>query len=375
MPWKAVSLMSLRKEFVSMFESGAINFSDLCRRFSISRKTGYKWIHRYQSEGEAGLTDRSRRPHRIIRRVDPVIEKQVVSIRKTRRWGARKIQRRLQNLAVDAVPACSTITAILHRHGLISSEVPAGRQDWQRFEHPAPNSLWQMDFKAPVHTLDGVGHPLTVLDDHSRFNLCLYALPDQGGNGVKHRLTQTFIQYGLPNAMVMDNGSPWGFSTEHPYTALSVWLIRLDIRVIHSRAYHPQTLGKDERFHRSLDYELLSRWQWRDLQHLQQSMHQWRDQYNLERPHDALDLEVPVSRYQPSTRRLPDKLPPIEYPSATHVRKVQDGGFVHFKGRVFRISRAFHGYPVGLIPTKTDGVFHLMFCNHKVTTIDLKSNP
>ncbi len=375
MPWKAVSLMSLRKEFVSMVESSAINFSDLCQRFGISRKTGYKWVHRYQSDGEAGLADRSRRPHRIIRRVDPVMEEKVISIRKTRHWGARKIRRRLQNLAVGAVPACSTITAILHRHGLISSEDPTGRQDWQRFEHPAPNCLWQMDFKAPVHTLDGVGHPLTVLDDHSRFNLCLHALPDQGGSGVKHRLTKTFIQYGLPDAMVMDNGSPWGHCTEHPYTALSVWLIRLNIRVIHSRAYHPQTIGKDERFHRSLEYELLSRRQWRDLEHLQQSLHRWRDQYNLERPHDALDLEVPLSRYQPSTRRLPDILPPIEYPSATHVRKVQDGGFVHFKGRVFRISRAFHGYPVGLIPTKADGVFHLMFSNHRVTTIDLKSDP
>lgn len=371
MPWRAVSLMSLRKEFIYMAENNAINFTDLCRRFEISRKTGYKWIQRYRSEGEAGLADRSRRPHRITRRVDPIIEEQIVSIRKACRWGARKIRQRLKNLAVGPVPACSTITAILHRHGLIGPEDCPGRQDWQRFEHPNPNSLWQMDFKAPVKTLAGVGHPLTVLDDHSRFNLCLHALPDQGGNGVKHRLTQTFIQYGLPDAMVMDNGSPWGFTTEHPYTTFSVWLIRLDIRVIHSRAYHPQTLGKDERFHRSLQYELLSRRQWRDLEHLQQSLLRWRDQYNLERPHDSLDLEVPISRYQPSTRRFPDALPPIQYPSAAYIRKVQDGGFVHFKGRLFRISRAFHGYPVGLIPTTTDGVYNLMFCNHKITTIDL----
>ena len=371
MPWRAVSIMSLRKEFVSMAESGAIPFTALCRRFSISRKTGYKWIHRYQSEGEDGLADRSRRPHRIVRRVDPVMEEQIVSIRKAYRWGARKVQRRLQDMAVGAVPACSTITAIFHRHGLIGPNDPAGRQDWQRFEHPVPNSLWQMDFKAPVHTLAGVGHPLTVLDDHSRFNLCLYALPDQGGSGVKHRLTQTFIQYGLPEAMLMDNGSPWGMSIEHPYTTLSVWLIRLNIRVMHSRAYHPQTLGKNERFHGSLQYELLSNRQWRDLEHLQHSLHRWRNQYNLQRPHDALGLEVPISRYQPSKRRFPDPLPPIEYPTAAYVRKVQDGGFVHFKGRVFRISKAFHRYPVGLVPTTTDGAFHVMFCNHKVATIDL----
>jgi transposase InsO family protein len=366
--------MSLRKEFVSMAESSTITFTELCQRFSISRKTGYKWIHRHRRHGEAGLADRSRRPHRIIRRVDPVMEEQIVSIRKARRWGARKIQRRLKNLALGPVPACSTITAILHRHGLITEEDPAGRQDWQRFEHPAPNSLWQMDFKAPVHTLCGTAHPLTVLDDHSRFNLCLYALPDQRGSGVKEKLSDTFSQYGLPNAMVMDNGSPWGLCSEHPYTALSVWLIRLNIRVIHSRAYHPQTIGKNERFHRSLQYELLNNRQWRDFEHLQHGLQRWRDQYNLERPHDALSLEVPLSRYQPSTRRFPERLPPIEYPDAAYVRKVQDGGLVHFKGGVFRISRAFHGYPVGLIPTTTDGVFHLMFCNHTITTIDLNNS-
>ena len=374
MPWRAVSIMSLRKEFVSMAESGAINFTELCRRFGISRKTGYKWLHRYESEGEDGLADQSRRPKRIIRRVDPVVEQQIASIRKSRRWGARKIQRRLQNLAVGAVPACSTITAILHRHGLIGAEDRAGRQDWQRFEHPSPNSLWQMDFKAPVQTLAGVAHPLTVLDDHSRFNLCLYALPDQGGSGVKNKLTKVFIQYGLPDAMVMDNGAPWGFTREHPYTALSVWLIRLHIRVIHSRAYHPQTIGKNERFHGTLQHELLSNRQWRDLEHLQQSLYRWRDQYNLERPHDALGLEVPAARYKPSMRRFHDKLPPIEYPAAAYVRKVQDGGLVHFKGRVFQISRAFRGYPVGLFPTTIDGVFHLMFCNHKITTVDLNVN-
>jgi len=373
MPWKTVSLMSLRKEFVTFAEAGVTSISELCRRFDISRKTGYKWLNRYRQEGAAGLRDRSRRPHRIVRRVSAAMEDEIVEVRK-RHWGARKIRKRLQVLGRGAVPAASTITAVLHRHGLIAPESPGGRKDWQRFERSAPNDLWQTDFKAPVQSLGGQVQPLTVLDDHSRYSLCVRALESQQTAPVQDAFTETFSLYGLPNAMLMDNGSPWGGAERRPFTAFSVWLIRLNIRVIHSRPNHPQTLGKDERFHRTLGEELISQYQWRDATHLQAAFDKWREQYNFERPHDSLDLEVPASRYQPSLRTFPAHLPPIEYPDAFHVRKVQDDGSIFFRGRVFKVSKAFHRYPVGLRPTRIDGTFEVMFCQQRIATIDLTTD-
>jgi transposase InsO family protein len=358
-----------------MAECAVVSFSELCHRFNVSRKTGYKWLNRYRAEGIGGLMDRSRRPHRITRKLDSATEKEIISLREGHPyWGARKIRQRLKVVGMESVPACSTITAVLHRHDLINPEEPGGRKDWRRFEHPVPNSLWQMDFKSPVKTLAGDCQPLTVLDDHSRFNLCLQALPNQQTAGVRQTLTETFRHYGLPDTLLMDNGSPWGGDARHTYTPLTVWLIRLNIGVSHSRPYHPQTLGKDERFHGTLERELISQYQWRNLGHLQESFDWWRVEYNFQRPHDSLDLQVPATRYQPSLRSFSEALPPIQYPSDMHVRKVQYGGFVHFKGRTFRVSKAFHRYPVGIRPTLTDGILDVMFCHKCIGEIDLTNN-
>lgn len=375
MPWKAVSLMSLRKEFIRLVEAGVVTFSELCRRFGISRKTGYKWKRRYHKEGEAGLADRSRRPHRIARHISASRQKDIVTLRRSRHWGARKIRKRLQVLGDGAVPAASTITEVLRRRGLIDPEGSGGRKPWKRFERSHPNELWQADFKAPVQTLRGVIQPLTTLDDHSRYSLCVRALANQQTETVQEAFTVIFRLYGLPNAIVLDNGSPWGGQERRPFTGLSVWLIRLGIQVIHSRPRHPQTLGKDERFHRSLEHELLSRHQWRDARHLQEACDRWREQYNFERPHDALGLEVPANRYRPSLRSFPERLPPIEYPEGTQVRKVQDDGTIFFRGREFKVSKAFHRYPVGVQPTRTDGVFEVKFCHQRIALINLATNP
>lgn len=373
MPWKEVSLMSLRREFVQLAQGPKISLAELCRRFNISRKTGYKWLTRYKEEGVKGLQDRSRRPHRIVLKVREVHEKALLHLRRTHpTWGARKLRRKLQEMRIEPVPACSTITTFLHRHGLIVPD--GGRRDWRRFESPAPNALWQMDFKSPVSTLAGPCQPLTVLDDYSRFNLCLKALSNQQGPAVQEALEGTFRRYGLPNVLLMNNGPPWGNDSEFRYTTLTVWMLRLGIRVSHSRSYHPQTLGKDERFHRTLDEELLSRYQWQDLVHLQQKFDPWRNQYNFERPHEALGLAVPASRYRPSLRSMPETLPPIEYPSAVEVRKVQDKGHFFFRGKTFWVSRAFHRYPIGIRPTTTDGLFEVMFCHEVISKIDLRSS-
>lgn len=169
-----------------------------------------------------------------------------------------------------------------------------------------------------------------------------------------------------------DNGSPWGCDWAHPYTPLTVWLLRLGVGVSHGRPYHPQTQGKEERFHRTLETELLRTQQWRDLAHCQAAFDRWRESYNTERPHDALALAVPASRYQPSLRTFPATLPPIMYPTGMAVRRVQYGGQLSIRGRTLRVPKAFAGYPVGLHPTETDGVFTVWFCSHCITQLDLR---
>lgn len=377
MPWRASTPMSLRQEFVQFVAHQTVPVSELCRRYGISRKTGHKWLRRFQTAGAPGLVDRSRRPHRSGGQTPPPLEAAVVALRQAHpAWGARKLRRRLQALGHPAVPAASTVTRILHRHALIAPARPgAAPGPWQRFEHPVPNSLWQMDFKGRVATLAGFGHPLTVLDDHSRFNLCLQVLPNQQTWGVQARLTATFRTYGLPDGLLMDNGSPWGDDADHPWTPLTVWLVRVGTRVAHSAPYHPQTLGKDERFHRTLAAEVLTTRQWRDLPHCQTACDRWRTVYNTERPHEALAFAVPASRYQPSLRPFPEVLPPIEYPAGLPVRKIQQGGHFTFHGRGFKVAKAFAGYPVGLRPTTADGVFDVLFCHQRILELDLRRLP
>ena len=376
MPWQEVSIMSQRREFVMLARTDEVNFSTLCKRYGISRKTGYKWLRRSTTHGTAGLQDRSRRPRRTNNKTADEVEQALVALRRTHpAWGARKLRTRLKTLGQAPVPAVSTVHAILKRHGLIDPNAAAAHA-WQRFEHAAPNHLWQMDFKGHFALQTARCHPLTVLDDHSRFSLCLHACADETRNTVQTHLTRTFEHYGLPDAMTMDNGAPWGADAQHRDTGLTLWLMRLNIRVTHSRPYHPQTQGKDERFHRTLKAEVLRGPPFRDLPHAQRSFDAWRTVYNFERPHEALGQQVPASRYRPSVRAFPSTLPPIEYGPQDVVRKVQCQGEFSFHGQTFRISKCFHGYPIALRPTLEDGKFSIHFCASRIGFIDLhKQNP
>jgi len=374
MPWLQVTLMSQRKEFVKLAMVDGANLARLCWGFNISRKTGYKWLARYLREGEAGLRDRGRRPRGSPWVTPPVLEEAVLGVREAHpAWGGRKIRARLQALGFEAVPAASTITAILHRHGRIDPEESVKHKAWRRFEARAPNDLWQMDFKGHFAAGDGRCHPLTVLDDHSRYALGLEACDNEQTGTVKERLTRIFRRYGLPRELLVDNGSPWGLDGGHPYTSLTVWLLRLGLRVIHSRPYHPQTLGKDERFHRTLGSELLKYCQDLPLARCQQRFDDWRLIYNLERPHEALEMAVPASRYRVSSRSFPERLPPVEYGPGDAVRKVQSEGWISFRGREFRLSKAFRGECVALRPTSSDGIWEVVFCDQKITQIDFKN--
>ena len=371
MPFSEVSIVDQREEMARLASQPGANVRLLCRRFSVSPTTAYKWFERYRDGGREGLMELSRRPHESPWRSGPQIQDAVVRMREQHpAWGARKIRRRLLVKGVPDVPAASTVHAILVRQGHIDPSQSAKHRAYQRFEHDAPNRLWQMDFKGHFATETARCHPLTVLDDHSRFNVGLQACADEQTHTVKDRLSQIFRCYGLPDRMTMDNGSPWGDSQDR-FTSLTVWLMRLNIRVSHSRPYHPQTQGKDERFHRTLGLELLKNRSFRDLPDVQRQFDDWRQVYNLERPHDALALEVPASRYQPSARSFPESLPPLQYASTDVIRKVQQGGEIWFRGRSFRIGNAFYGQQVALRPSPLDGVFLVFFSSQNIATIRL----
>ncbi len=241
--------------------------------------------------------------------------------------GRTKASSAVAGPGVEQVPAASTITEILRRRDLLSEL--KGCQAFQRFERERPNELWQMDFKG--HFGLGAGgrcHPLTVLDDHSRYALVLQACGNEQGQTVQEQLRQAFRSYGLPQSMLMDNGSPWGDDRESPWTPLTVWMLRLGVRVIHGGPYHPQTQGKEERFHRTLVAEVLQGRVFRDLQECQARFDEWRVIYNYERPHEALDLAVPGSRYEPSGRSFPEQLPEREFSPTDVLRKGAKGGMV-----------------------------------------------
>lgn len=377
MPWKVLSTMSQRQEFVELASKDGANVSALCVRYGISRKVGYKWLSRYESLGVDGLADQNRRPKHSPKRVCAETEELVLSIReKNRCWGGRKIRARLIKLGHLQLPSASTMTEILRRHGQLSSEESLEHTPFKRFERAAPNELLQVDFKGWVPYLEGEQmrrcYPLTILDDHSRYSLCIAACSNEQRTTVQHAMTAVFRQYGLPLQMTMDNGSPWGAGPLHEYTGLTVWLMHLGVRVSHSRPYHPQTQGKDERFHRTLKAELLNGFIGHALEDFQWAFDEWRQRYNHERPHEALHDQVPASRYRPSERAYPEQLPPIEYDSGALVRKVQSDGNIYFKGHMPVIGKAFQGYPVRLQPTETEGIFDAYFTTHWIRKFDLR---
>jgi len=367
--------MSLRREFVELAGQEGANRRALARRFGVSPKTAYKWLTRFAQDGAAGLADRSHRPHSAPRRSVPDLEAAVVALRMQHpAWGGRKISRRLFDLDGTQV-APSTVTSILHRHGLVREEASAAATAWARFEHAEPNQLWQIDFKGHFDTPTGRCHPLTALDDHSRFNLVLKACARTDRQAVQPWLIDAFRRYGLPVRINADHGAPWGAPAApyHGLSRLSVWLICLGIRVSHSRPGHPQTNGKEERFHRSLKAEVLNGRGFDDLGEVQRAFDRWRGIYNCERPHEALNLVTPASRYRVSPRAYPEQLPSIEYGPDDTVYRVPSNGWLRIAGRPIKVSNALTGLPIAVRPHPgQDGVLDLYFCHQRFMRMDLR---
>src|SRR4051794_8352978 len=360
MPWREVSVMEQRREFVRLGMQEEANRRELCRRFGIHPQTGYKWLARWQANQD--VSDQSRRPRSSPRQTEGAIEQRVIAVRDAHpAWGARKIARCLKRENVSP-PAVSTVHQILRRSDRIKAPL-GGTVASQRFEMPAPNLLWQMDFKGWIRLgNEAQCHPLTVVDDHSRYDLCLQACADQRGETVRERLEVTFGHYGLPDAFFVDNGTPWGDPSGERWTRFEVWLLKLGIRLIHSRPYHPQSRGKNERFHRTLNAEVLALRRFRDLAETQLAFDAWREVYNFERPHESLDQQVPASRYQPSKRPMPERLPAPEYDSTETVRTVpKTKAYISFKGKLWKVPQAFRGERLAIRPTSEDGKYAVFF--------------
>jgi transposase InsO family protein len=373
MPWERKSIMTQREEFVRYYEENA-NMSKACRQAGISRPTGYKWWKRYKKEGLKGLKNRSKRPKNSPNMTSSIIEQQVLKIRKKQKgdWGGRKIKRRMEVLGYDNIPAASTITEILRRNDKIKAEESKKREHYTRFEKKAPNQLWQMDFKGHFEITGGRCHPLTVLDDHSRFSLVLKACLNERRETVKKHLTEAFITYGMPDQMLMDNGAPWGSSWNYRHTKFTIWLMELGILPKHSRPYHPQTQGKEERFHRTFKEAIENNYAQQNLEIYQPLFDDWRYEYNYIRPHEALDLQVPADKYKRSEKDFPLKIYPWDYSSDLYVRKVDGKGRISFKNKTYTIGKGFVKKYVGLKEIGEDEKMDVYFRKFKIKQIDLK---
>jgi transposase InsO family protein len=339
-------------------------FQALCEEFEISRPTGYLWWKRYREQGVAGIAERSRRPYRQAQQIDPQLEQEVEQLRQRYPdWGARKLQILLARQGVEMTR--STIHRTLLRRGLVQGRA-GGRRDWQRFQREQPNQLWQMDFKGPKNWPRAVG-PLSVLDDYSRYLIVLNGGRDMCGETVREQLESAFIQCGVPEGMLMDHGSPWwGRQSPCGMTQLSLWLMRQGIRLHYSGVGHPQTQGKVERFHGSLQRAAVLRQA--PTEQLQNWLDAYRWEHNHLRPHQALQMKTPASLWRPSTRRYEAHPPRWVYDEGAWVRKLDCEGGLQIAGQKWHISAALRGEKVQIVPLEQRLMIY--YCTTLVRELD-----
>ena len=340
MPWKEESVVEQRLRFLLEVRHKEASLSELCRRYEISRKTGYKWLKRYEKAGSIeALKDQTRRPHHSPGRTNSRHEQAVLTVRDEKNWGAEKIAVVLGKRGVRLRPI--TVHRILKRHGRIGAAVRA-RLARQRFARQHCNELAQMDFKGE-YALGGGGkcYPLSLLDDCSRYLLGLWALPSTQAAGVHQVLKQHFRERGVPQEMLMDHGSTWYCNRSgHGLTWLSVWLITQGIRLRYSGVHHPQTQGKVERLHRTLKERTKHRGTPSTLPEWSRWAQEFQHEYNCERPHAALAMKTPKELYTNENLRPYQEQPrPWEYDGG-EVRRLDNQGGLHKYGGWFFICEA-----------------------------------
>jgi transposase InsO family protein len=356
MPWLETNVRDQRLQFVLAVRQRRGTVAALCRAFGVSRQTGHKWLRREGAAGSvAALADRSRRPQHSPTRTDAATTARVLAARDHFGWGGAKLAHVLAAEGLAVTPR--TIDRIIQREGRTRRDV-APTAAPQRFERGAPNELWQMDAKGAYPlTPGGQCHPLSILDDHSRFAVGLYALPTLSTAQVQPALIACFRRYGVPRAMLMDHGAPWWATARADgLTRLTVFLLKQGIQLLYGAVRHPQTQGKVERFHRTLGERL--RWQGvpDTLEAFTVALTGFRDEYNEQRPHAALQMQPPASRYAQSPRPYRPVPPAWDYPGELEIRRVHATGMIHYQRRTFFVSEALRGEDVACTPIAGDRV-------------------
>ena len=367
MPWECRTVEEQRIEFAQAAKN-CTNFSALCRAYGITRRTGRKWVERY----EAGLSmsDFSRKPLRSPHKTPEDMEMLILSTRADNPgWGAKTIQDVLVKAGHQNVPCVKTVNNILNRYGCISPEESLKRQPFVRFEKELCNQMWQGDFKGEFKMTDNnYCYPLDIIDDKSRYALKAEPLLSTA-NVVIPVFKSAFLQYGLPNSILTDNGPQFaGF--RKGYTHFEKWLMDLDILPIHGRIRHPQTQGKIERFHRTMKQELLNHTTIANIEDARIKLSEWKDKYNNVRPHEALGMKRPCDVYVPSQRKYIENIPKYEYSGLYHVIKVNSWGYVRFDRWQIYLSETMIDEYIEFRPSLDGETFVACYRNFKIAEFD-----
>ncbi len=352
MAWETTNVMDQRKRFVLKALDPSSCMAELCREFGIARKTGYKWVKRFQEGGYRGLEDFSRRPRGSPSKTPAEVQLEILKLRfRHPTWGPKKL-RELLKKQFQRVPAASTIANILTEAGLVQgrrSRRPRTSSSSERVTPEGPNDLWTVDFKGWWRTRDGKRcEPLTIRDDWSRFLLDIRAMETTRTSEVRPVFEEAFERYGLPAAIRSDNGAPFA-CTRSParLTKLSAWWVALGIRLDVTDPGSPQQNGGHERMHKDLAVEVERRPAMNVLEQ-QSFLSDWRDSFNTERPHEAIDMKHPIELYTPSRHAYTGKALEIVYPEHYGVRLVNSTGVIKLNNKQRFVSEALASWPVGL---------------------------
>jgi transposase InsO family protein len=345
--------MDERARFAIEATEGFRSISELCRRYNISRPTGYKWLRRYEAEGLPSLVDASHRPRACPHATPPYVTDRIAELRKRRGWGAPKIAQLIKN-EFGWAPCINTVHRVLRRQGLVP---PQKRRRRQLPPAPpispmdSPNAVWSADFKGHFHTSDGrVCYPLTIQDGYSRFLLDCWGLPKLSLPATQARFERLFKTYGMPLRIRTDNGHPFASRALGRLSSLSIWFIKLGIYPEFIAPGKPQQNGRHERFHRTLKDRTIKP-PARDLRAQQRRFNTFREIYNEERPHQSLGQQTPASLFQHSPRPFPEQRPEIAYPGHLELRQVSQMGTIKWKGKVVCVGHVFARELVGLEET------------------------
>lgn len=370
MPWGERTVSQMREEFVREVLAQQKNKSELCREYNISRVTGDKWLKRYTA-GEC-LEDRSRKPKSTPFKTPEATEAVILQYRKEHpAIGAVKIRKILENEGYRDLPSSKTVHNILVRNGMVSKEASQAATPYQRFQKVEPNDMWQADYKGHFAMESGERcHPLNIIDDCSRYNLCSEAQRSETFAEIQPVMVRLFETYGLPKILLCDNGNPWGTQQSPGFTHFEVWLMELGILTIHGRPRHPQTQGKDESFNRAMTRELLKNAVIRDIADAQKQFDQYREFYNNIRPHHALKLDTPSQHYVRSSREYPSQISQWEYPEGAEIRRVKSTGYFNWDGQGYYLSEALGGKEIMVRKSKTENCIKIIFREFQIAKIN-----